>query len=124
MPGESPRIALAAVVPALMVAGLGCGGDSQKAGTARTTASARTTPRVPAPPPPAARKPRRRYPARYKSRFVRLCARQGSLTRAQCRCIIDRAERTYSLRELVKAARDARKGRVSAQFQRIAASCV
>lgn len=84
----SMKRTLAAVA---LVAGLagglaGCGGSNTAAPT--TTTTSRTS----------------GYPSQLKDSFVDGCAEDGTVTEAQCRCVINELEKRVSLDELLRLA--------------------
>jgi hypothetical protein len=143
-PNRNLLIALAAaLLIALVVAGLAIGGvfggSSKKKNTAQTTpttaTSSSSTPTQTTPPPVAMPKPPStnnqggggssgggKFPALFKNAFVRGCARR--LSSSQCRCIINRAEKGYSLPSFLRAARASRQGQAPPKLRGIIVKCL
>jgi hypothetical protein len=63
------------------------------------------------------------YPATFKSQFVKGCASSGKLSSSQCRCIINKAEKAYSLPEFVSAVRRSQGGSVPPKLRSIFINC-
>jgi len=130
-PSRNLLIALgAALVVILVVAGLAIGGvfsgsDSKSKTTAQTTP---TTPTVAMPQTPTETTPSQSpggngYSSTFKNSFVSSCAKSGSLSTSQCRCIINKAEAQYSLPEFISAVGEAQKGTTPPKLKQIFVSC-
>jgi hypothetical protein len=133
-PNRNLIIALAAaLLVVLVVAGLAIGGvfsgsDSKSKNTAQTTPTTSTTPTVAMPSTPTETTPSQSpggngYSSTFKNSFVSSCAKSGSLSTSQCRCIINKAEAQYSLPDFISAVGQAQKGTTPPKLRQIFVSC-
>jgi pSer/pThr/pTyr-binding forkhead associated (FHA) protein len=138
-------IALAAlVVIGLIVAGLAIGGvfggdDKKSETTAQTTPTTTTsttdtttttsstpTDVMPAPPTTTEQSSPTQgggYPPKIKQQFIQGCSRSGRLSESQCGCIVDKAEKQYSLVEFLAALKATQNGNAPPKLVSIIRSC-
>jgi hypothetical protein len=122
--------AIVVAVIILLVAGVFGGSDNKSKNTAQTTSTptTQTTPTVAMPQSPTTSTPSQSpggngYSSTFKNSFVDSCARSGSLSKSQCRCIINKAEAQYSLPEFISAVGQAQKGTTPPKLRQIFVSC-
>jgi hypothetical protein len=138
-------IALAAlVVVALVVAGLAIGGvfssDDNKSdtnttaqttpttttSTTDTSTTTSTTPSMPVPTNTDTQTPptsQGSFPPKIKQQFIDGCSRSGKLSASQCGCIVNKAEKQYSLVEFLTALKATQAGNAPPKLVSIIRSC-
>jgi hypothetical protein len=132
-------IAIAAVVVlALVVAGLAIGGvfggsdDKKSDTTAQTTPTTSTTatttptnvmPSVPTTDTQTPPTSQGSFPPKIKQQFIAGCSKSGKLSQSQCGCIVNKAEKQYSLVEFLTALKATQAGNAPPKLVTIIRSC-
>jgi hypothetical protein len=64
------------------------------------------------------------FPPKLKQKFVAGCAQSGKLSRSQCGCIVNKAEKQYSLVEFVAVLKASHGGPLPPKLAAIFRSCL
>lgn len=99
------------VVLVLVAAGCGSGSSGGHSGSSATTAGGGTA-------------TREVWPTSVKDAFVDGCAEDGTVTRTQCRCVVNELEKAMSLDEMIALSDSSADISIDPRIKRAVAACL